>query len=198
MKALAYLDQAIKLLPKGRAWQVSADTWMGKLLLAHADGAARVDDRLLALLEECDPRTATEMIDAWEELVGLPDPCTGELTDLDDRRMAVWQKYTDRGGQSAAHFKEVAARLGYDVRIDEYDVMRCDGRAEDLVRDRAWKFAWTMVVRPTDEDTPDLGGFRNPGLECIVGRASPAHTTVLFDYPPLPEPTFWYNFVDGL
>lgn len=198
MDASDYLSQMLQLLPRGKAWKATPDSLLGKLLMAFPDGSARVDARMLDLLAEADPRTATELIGAWEETVGLPDGCTGALTDLDDRRAAVWQKYTAQGGQSAEHFKAVAASLGYDVRIDEYDVFTCVGRCDDFVRDTAWAFAWTVVVKPVDEDSPDLGPFQSPGLECIISGAAPSHTRALFDYPTMPAPTFHFNFIEGL
>ncbi|CAL4866741.1 hypothetical protein MMA231_00985 [Asticcacaulis sp. MM231] len=196
MNALEYLDQAVKLLPQGKVWQVTPDTIMGKLLLAFSDGMARVDARMMALLEEADPRTAADTIAAWETLVGLPDACTGELTDLDDRRAAVWQKYTDRGGQSPEHFKAVASGLGYDVDIIQYEVFSCESRCGDFVRDSGWAFAWTVVVKPVDEDTPELGATI-PGLECIISRSAPSHTATFFDYPAAPVPTLYFDFTQG-
>lgn len=173
MNALDYLGQFFRLLPKGRAWRVTPDTVMGKLLAAFAEGAAAFDQRLLDLIEEADPRTTTEMVDAWERFVGLPDGCTGALTDIDDRRAAIWQKLTSQGGQSRSYFIEVAARLGYVVTIQVFEPLYCTGLCDGTVFDESWRFVWQVTVAGADSA---------PVLECVLSRLRPAETVVFFTY----------------
>ncbi|EGF92412.1 hypothetical protein ABI_08480 [Asticcacaulis biprosthecium C19] len=173
MDAPAYLDQLLKLLPRGRAWSRAPESTLSKLMSAFADGAARFDARALELLEEADPRTTTELIDAWERVAGLPDTCTGTLTEIADRRAALWQKLTNSGGQSIAYFTEVAARLGYEIEITLFRPMYCTSPCTGLLFTTAWRFTWQVTVANAEEA---------PVMECVFNRLKPAETAVFFVY----------------
>ncbi len=198
MDAAAYLAQAIQLLPSGKAWQVTPDSMLGQLLGMSADGSAALDTLANSLLDEVDPRTTTQMVADWETVVGLPNACTPASTDIDDRRAAIWQKYTDQGGQSLPYFVALGVSLGYDIVIRELSQFTCESRCTDHVGDAQWAFTWKITVRPVDEDTPPLAAFQNPGFECIIRTASPAHMVPIFSYPALPVPTLWFDFTEGL
>lgn len=216
MDADAYLDAQIKMLPSGRAWQVSTDTLLGQLMLAFGDGAARLDARIYKLLEEADPRSTLELLSAWERVAALPDACTGQPNNINERRVALWQKLTSRGGQTIAYWQEVALRLGYRISIDEFRLADCNSGCNDALNDDRWAFAWRINVLPADEESNSsllptsaiatcnsdcnayLVGYGSLDIQCIVGRAAAAHTTVLFAFPPTPEPVFWFDFTTGL
>lgn len=62
-------------LPQGDAWPREAGTPLDRLMAWAGDGLARVDQRVLALLREADPRFTLELLAEWEDEYGLPDPC---------------------------------------------------------------------------------------------------------------------------
>lgn len=173
MNAQDYRDQQFKLLPQGRAWSRDPDSVLGKLLLAIGDGAARIEARARQLLLEMDPRTADETIADWETQLGLPDTCTGALTDLDDRRAAAWQKLTGTAGQSVPFLVAAAARLGFTVSIEEFRPTYCDCDCDAPVYGEEWHVAWGVLAEEAGPSTV---------LECVLSRARPAHTTVFFEY----------------
>lgn len=172
MNAADYLSQAFRLLAPGRAFTHSPTSNLGRLLQAKADGAARFDARCADLLKEADPRTANELIDAWETEAGLPDGCTGALTDLGQRQAALWQKVTGTGGQSRPYFTEVAHRLGYEVTIIEFRPANCESLCDATLFEEDWRFVWEVVV-PADSA---------PVLECVLNRLKPAETDLFFTY----------------
>lgn len=178
-----------------------------------AEPLARVDARGDALIGETDPRTTAEMLPDWERVVGLPDACSraaGEPT-LQERRAAIHQRWTARGGQSRAFFIAVAEALGYAVEIEEYrpfvcglsrcgerlwaprafrtGLSRCGGR---LAGDWPVRLIWTVrVLGP--RVTRFRSGASSAGerlmtlsraedLECQLRRRAPAHTWLVFDY----------------
>jgi len=210
--AEAYARQFAQLLPQGPAWRFAPDGAMASLLLALAAEFARIDSRALDLIEEADPRTALELLPDWERVAALPDTCTGAPDNVGERQAALHQKLTGVGGQNAAAFAEIAARLGYQIDIEEHHAARMGMRIGERLNRQDWAFAWTVHIRPFDgwleESTflavAEIGdrlgvrlrGFGALNLECVIRRAAPAHTHVLFAYEVEPSPAFWFDFTE--
>lgn len=110
----SYVRMLMELLPRGPAFSREKDGAVRKVMQALADELARVNGRGVDLLNESDPRTATETIADWERVLSLPDdrvlviPAT-----IEERRVAVTQKYANRGGQNVDFFVALAAACGY-------------------------------------------------------------------------------------
>ena len=186
MDAVAYASQTKGLLPAGAAWNGSTDSFLWKLLLASGDGAERLDARAFQLLEEADPRTTNELIDAWETVAALPDACTGELTSIDDRRVALWQKLTQTGGQTIAYYEAVALRLGCVIIIHEFPTFHAGSYCGSPCYGPLWKYVWQVEVLSATNGT-DV-------LVCVLRRLKPAHTAVIFDNTDAFTPFFFYDF----
>jgi uncharacterized protein YmfQ (DUF2313 family) len=199
-----------QLLPRGAAWDMAAGGTFARLIEALAAEFARIDARVLDLLDEADPRTALETLVDWERVAGLPDACTGQPDNVGERQVALLQKLTGIGGQRPEDFIELAARIGYEIEITEHRPLRTGFRAGDPCNDEAWAHAWTVTVQPFDgAGRPVLAiahfkvgdpvgtrvrGFGSLDLECVISRAAPAHTTVIFAYVIEREPDFWIDF----
>ncbi|MEL7784048.1 putative phage tail protein [Citromicrobium bathyomarinum] len=204
-----YAAQLIRLLPQGPAWEFAPDGAFARLLSALAAELARVDARILDLVEEADPRTALETLVDWERVTGLPDSCTGAPDNAGERQVALLQKLTGVGGQSIPALKALAEGIGYEVEIEEHRPFRMGARMRDRVNDDAWAHAWTVRVHPPDglfdfRETLSffhmgsrmgdrLRGFGALDLECVIGRAAPAHTRMIFAYHIEPEADFWID-----
>lgn len=212
--AAAYAEQLTQLLPPGPAWPREPDTLLGRLLQALADELARVDGRAFNLLDEADPLTALELLGDWERVAGLPDPCIPIATTTRERQIAVARKISGIGGQSIPFFEELAARLGLEVEIVEHRPFRAGCAAGLPVYGEAWAHAFTVRALPPSDSSNDparlqfvafragaghsgdrLRSFGAADLECVIGRAAPAHAAVLFAYPQEPEPALWFSFL---
>ncbi|MFB0874557.1 YmfQ family protein [Sphingobium sp. sgz301303] len=195
MAAAAYLAQMQALLPRGAAWARETGSMLSALLSAFAQECARLDARAHALLEEVDPRTASEMLGDWEAVLGLPDTCTAAETQIDARRRAAWRKLAYQAGQTPAFFVSLAATMGYQIVIHEFDP-DVDDYAPSLAAEVAagrWRFVWRVeVVNVTPfilfragsrAGERLLEGGAASSLECVFQAAKPAHTHVIFTYP---------------
>ena len=183
--ATAYVEALFALLPPGRFWRRGdLSTRLARTFRGLAEEAVRIHDRGLDLIEELDPRTATDTIDAWERLLGLPDPCVSEAlqpSTLGERQDAAFAKWTSRGGQSAAYFEDLAIALGVGppVNIVEgpYLPFRVAiGRMGDRLNPHGSQFIWILqapAATPLD---------KRAQLECLVDRYKPAHTLALYEY----------------
>lgn len=208
--AEGYRAQLRQLLPPGAAWNIEPGSVFDRLLIAFADEFARVDVRALALIEEADPRSALELLPDWERVAALPDACTGAPDNVGERQVALHQKLTRTGAQNAAAFIEIAARVGYAISIEEHRPARMGMRLGERLNGPLWTFTWTVHVRPFDGYLEEstfiaqarigdrlgvrLRGFGALNVECLIRRAAPAHTTVLFAYDVEPTASFWIDF----
>jgi len=193
LPAADYLANLQALLPQGFAWPRAQDAALTRLLLAWADELARLDNRAVDLIEEADPRTTGELFGDWERLAGLPDACVlayGVTQTAAQRRDALLAKLTARGGQSAAYYIALAARLGYTITISEHKTYTVRSKVNDPLNDLPWRFVFTVhaplntVRRFTVKSAVNepLAGWGNELLECVISRLKPAHTHVLFAY----------------
>lgn len=192
MTAADYRDQIKALLPPGLAYQFEQDGAMAGLIAAMADEMARVDAAGLLLVEESDPRTTSAMFQDWEYDYGLPDLCDNSVPSMVERRQLLLAKIMGIGGQSPSYFIELAAIFGYTITITEFHPFRVDeSDVDDALYGDEWAYAW-QVNAPVDvitEFTVDesavgdaLREWGDTRLECVIGRAKPAHTNVIFAY----------------
>lgn len=165
-----------RLSPRGKAWAATgAATGLQLFYRAMGEELARINDQLLDVIEESDPRTTTELVDGWERVLGLPDPCDpSPPTLLADRREAIHARLIARGGSQPGLVADVISAAGYDATEIELGAMfRVDesGVDERLYDDEAWAFVW-FVWRLT---TPVQGWAR---LQCLLDRIKPSASIV--------------------
>lgn len=182
MDVIAYARQLKQLLPPGRLWNLEPSSTLSKLFLGIAEELARVDARGLVLIEESDPRTASETLAEWERMLGLPDEDVLEVpATTEARRQAIVSKLLKTGGQSRAYYIALAAAAGYVVTIyDEYglELFRVNrGRIGDRLYGPAWAHTWKVTVQP-----PAGSALTHAELERIIRHVAPAHTVVIFEY----------------
>ena len=171
----AYARQLRHLLPRGRLWEAPTGSLLDALLHAIGDELARVDSRGVDLLEEADPRTATETLDAWERVLAIPRQATDA-----ERRLAVTTALVQQGGQTPAYYTALAAAAGYAVTITPSFgalVLRAGFRAGDRCFGTEWAHTWEVRVSP-----PTGAALSHGELEAAIRATAPAHTVVLFTY----------------
>jgi uncharacterized protein YmfQ (DUF2313 family) len=174
LSAADYRHALQALLPRGPAWSRALEAVLTLLLWALAEEFARVDGRAGTLRRQIDPRTADELLPEWEDLLGLPDTCTGELGTMQQRQEAAYAKLIATGGAGRQYFIDVAATLGYTITIT------------DLVTPHVWQVnAGATTIN--DFTAGSLAGeqlrtWGNELLECAIEGRKPAHTRVIFAY----------------
>lgn len=207
MNRASYLTYMQDLLPRGQAWVRRVSSWLTIVLDIIAGELARIHGRALDLLNEADPRTASELLPDWERNAGLPDGCSAVSTTIQERRVALHQKLTSGGGQSNAYWLSIAERLGYEIGITERRPFTC-GRDQcgrdriegpnstiivGLVDDMRVRFHWSIkVLGPrvtyflcgvSECGIDTLAKFtRAEDLECMLHRLKPAHAELVFSY----------------
>ena len=187
----AALHGMLALLAPGWALPRDADAVLGRLLSAPAAQLAAAEAAGAALLDEADPRGTSELLEDWERVAGLPDPCLGPAPTIAQRRARLVQQLTETRGQSPAFFVAIAQQLGVaSATITEFREHDCGQDCEAPMHGADWRFAWRLnlpsvpVVDSTAEDaceTP-LRVWGDTTVECVVLGLAPAHTIPLFGY----------------
>lgn len=186
-----YGHMLASLLPQGASWPRESTSVLRRLLNGLASELFRVDSRSVDLLAEADPRLASELLEEWERMVGLPDPCVTEALGVQARRAAVESRLTSVGGQSRAFFMELASRLGYSITIDEF-ASEAEAIAGGIpYTGTSWAHTWRVNAPEQTVRTFRVGEacvgeplriWGNEQLECAFNRLKPAHTVLLFAY----------------
>ena len=123
-----YLAALLALLPNGKLWDDlrQPDSGLYEILDACAATFARFDSRCDDLRNELDPRFTRELLNDWEALTGLPDPCALGMADtLQTRRADLVSKITRSGGQTEASYLALASAMGYTIEIVNYRPFVC-------------------------------------------------------------------------
>ncbi|NUB13815.1 DUF2313 domain-containing protein [Azospirillum brasilense] len=150
--------------------------------------------RDLAARVAAPPAPTPQLLPEWGASLGLPDACTGPAVGLAERRKRVVSKLVDTGGQSRTYYIALAAALGFPgCTITEYAAFSvgsgCDASLNTA--DTGWPHAWRFNVpvqagavsfNATSGCDEALRGWGSATLECVIRRAAPAHTAVLFGY----------------
>jgi uncharacterized protein YmfQ (DUF2313 family) len=189
-----YARAMADLLPWGWAWTRDPDSVLMATIAGLAVEYARVHGRDCDLLAEAYPGTAIETLTDWERICGLPDPCTGPLDTVQERRLAVLAKLASRGGQSRQYFIDVAAAVGFTITIEEFTPFRAGmGRAGDPLYGIDWMYYWRVISWEANQKIiafrvgqsvtrERLRSWGNDMLECLIRGLMPAHTIVQFTY----------------
>ena len=186
--ATDFLWQFQRLLPRGRIWHRGWGTLQAELLLLLMPSWVRLHNALNDLIAEIFPCSTTELLPEWEATLGLPDPCIGELSTVQQRQTAVCTKFCARGGQSKDYFIALAASIGYTITITEFAPFRASvNRAGDPLNSEDWAFYWQISAPETavvyfragvSTAGEPLAAWGNETLMCLIERYAPAHTII--------------------
>jgi len=195
MNVQAWLASLQALLPPGRAFTREPEANFTKLLEAMAAMFSSAESLAVELRNQsADPLSATDMLPDWERLLGLPDDCLVDVAlSLSDRQRIAGQRLVELGGQSRAHFIDLAARLGEPgCTISEFRPFNCNDDCNDALNGADDRFTWRVniphpaadvrLMTCSDDCTSALQEFTPSLIECPISERRPAHTTVIFSY----------------
>lgn len=191
-RLLDYVLQFKQLLPRGRLWEsLKDDPVLDGYIEAECEEDVRIESRALNLINETNPLKTFELLPEWEAWAGLPEPClAGESRTLEQRQIALHAKLTRKGGQSIPYFISLAADIGFEITITEFQIHNMDSSVDDPFYDENWIFYWqvnapaeTITYKSVMSDVDSaLASWGNELLECVITRYRPAHTNVIFAY----------------
>jgi uncharacterized protein YmfQ (DUF2313 family) len=164
LTAAAYARMLSALLPPGKLWRTVGSV-LEKLLLGSADELERVDGRGDDLLDEADPRTATELLDEYERELDLDEAATTA-----ERRARVVARLIARQRYRPADFQEsLAPLLGQDAA--DVVVIETSHASAVAMGDVREIFRFFIYRDPTAAGTYYLDSAQE-----LVDQIKPSHT----------------------
>lgn len=169
-----YVAALQALFPRGLAWPRDASATQTALLAGLAPSLYRVNADANQLLVDAFPATVDAMLLEWNATLGLPDATGYTGDDLPTQQAQVVAALTDSGGQSAAYFIGVAARLGLTITIYGYRPWTVDDPVDVPIYGPDWAHAWCVTATAEGDYT---------SLRALFERYKPAHTHILWNVP---------------
>lgn len=114
----AWTDVLQQLMPRGRAWSRESTSDLHKLVNSISARYERAENNSHTLLNEMRPEATQQLLPEWEEYLGLPE-CEATEQSFELRRSAVVEKDRRRGGLQTWQIEQLAAALGFTVKIYE-------------------------------------------------------------------------------
>jgi len=165
MRSLADYKHALyALLPSGPIWpsQAGEQPVWDDLIDSIAPEFQRVDARGEDLIQEAIPQAdgstyPDELLEDWERVAGLPEPCTTVIGTETNRRQALIAKLRGPGSPTAAKFLEILAGYGItgDIVQGYYTIDSIDRTTGGSKTPPLWVFAATGSVTYNDGVGPD-------------------------------------------
>lgn len=185
------------LIPRGAIWELweyfegaiqsggTKRSWLGGVLWAFSDEAAKVEENLLALPVEAVPGLSNWLLPNWERTLGLPDPSAPAPTTDDARREVAHAKYTTKPeGMAASFYIALAASYGSTIvvvenpggepfRVDQNRVDRFQGDVNFARLNSALGSPnyWQIKISASDPNKDRLA--------VLFQRFKPAHTILV-------------------
>ena len=163
------------LLPQGWVWPRDPRSVQQRTLAGMAMEYSRLYVRDCDLLAEADPCNALETLSDWERVLGLPDPCTGPLETLQQRRAAVCAKIALFGDTTLESMQDYMRRRGVDAELEAGP-----GRFDFTVWTPEVNPVWFRAGQSTAGERIRIWG--NQMLECGIEYIKPAHTRPVIAY----------------
>jgi len=165
-------------LPGGKVFAAARDNFTNlfAFLRGLASEMARVEDFLIDLYSELDPRTTIVFIEEWESNLGIPDDCIFIADTIEERRKNILIKLTSLGAQTEEDFVSLALLLGFAIQITR----------PPSGPDR--RFIWIIsgvdiLVNVPEYDVPFIpnatGG--QTVMQCLFQKLRPANTELQFE-----------------
>lgn len=182
---------AMNLLPRGRAYTRDLNSTLAKFFGAIADLLTRFHSDASNIVDtELYPPATQAMLAEWEADFGLPDPCTPQPQTYEQRIAALLARITDQGSLSRAKYIALAAALGFEITITEFEPTTCTDDCTDPILEIEWRFAWQVNAPETTvteltcigDCVSPLRSWGNEPLECALRGANRPSRSVLFSY----------------
>lgn len=160
-----YRRMMFDLLPPWKLWRRTEGSVLSKLLTACADELARLEVRVVNLLDEADPQTAVELLPEYERELGLVAAATvAERQAQIVSRLVARQRFRPVDFQTA-----LAPLLGQDAAdVDVIETSRADAVAMDDDREIYRFFVYRNPALP--------GTYYLDAAQALVDQIKPSHT----------------------
>ena len=150
-----------------------------KVLLGLASEFIYFRNKINEVVDEYDPNQTTQLIEEWENFVGIPDSCISNTGTLEERRSNILLKLAGINATTKKQFKTIINTLGFSANVDSaIDVASLPFTLPFILVSEA-EAPFTIIVT-LDES---LQNDPVPAiLICLFNKLIPAHCQVFFRF----------------
>jgi len=189
-----YQLQLKQLHPRGKLWTslLRDDSVYSKFLKGIATEFAHINERVVDLMAEADPRSTVELLPDWEQAHAIPGDCGYLGATIAERQLLLTAKVTEQVSDNNQELIDTAEFLGFaPATTTEYESHSVDSSVDAPLYGEDWRFAIKLsvtdqaVIAFTVESAVDesLGQeLPRTKLECTINKTAPAHCVVIFEY----------------
>ena len=161
----------MSLLPTGKAWKFSENDIGMRIIRAIAREFQRIEDRKNQLILEMTPKTASEMLEDWEQALNIP---IDKSKDIQVRRDAVTYKLLHRRFEpSQEGFNSLAKSVDVIVKkYIEYSYERGGYQSS------SFNNVCTIIIDEERTETQNIDRFKR-----LVQAYTPAHVSIIYHIP---------------
>ena len=142
---LRYTEALVKLLPRGKLWNVNPGSVFYKILKGLSGEFSRIEGRGTALSDEASIITATETLPEYAREHGLRPK---KLLTVEQKRSQILIKLRDRGGASLEYLIGQVKALGFEASLGNRSfASHCSLRSGQAVRSKKWDAALFVDVK---------------------------------------------------
>ena len=162
-----------------------------KVLVGLANEFLRFRAKVDEVYDEYNINQTTNLIEEWEQVVGIPDECFGNTGTIEQRRMNVLLKLAGINATTAKQFEDIAAILGFTVIVKSGVDESFLAQTLPFILLNGDEAAFTIVVDTINLPFPSvlpqtlaftLGASETDILKCLFDKLKPANTQVIFKY----------------
>lgn len=114
-----WTNSLLAQMPRGVLWQRSTSLDLYKYTQGYASRLQQAEASADSLLLEMRPESTLQLLDEWDEYLGLPECTPNPPSSIEYRRYAIVEKYHRKGGLQAWNIQKLATDLGFTVEVDE-------------------------------------------------------------------------------
>lgn len=146
-----WTNSVLAQMPRGILWQRATSLDLYKYTQGYAPRLESAEASADSLLLEMRPETTLQLLDEWEEYLGLPECTLEPVSSIEYRRAAVAEKYHRKGGLQAWNIQKLATDLGFTVAVNETFPHHCIRSCIYPV----WEQKYRHILRVTVFGIPD-------------------------------------------
>lgn len=183
-------------LPEGKLYDAknTQSSNFYQLIASFAQEYTRVQEKINELATESDMSQTQELIEAWEEALGIPDSCFTTDVSLTQRQLQCVVKFAQMNVQTEADFVQLANTLGYQIEIIHSTTHAIFPMIFPILLGTAKQARFTMIVKFIDINKPTnvfpitfSFTFQTENLiECIFSYLKPANVKIIYWYKDYP------------
>lgn len=162
-----------------------------KILIGLASEWLNFRDKINEVSNQYNPKTTTQLIQEWEEFVGIPDSCIPVASTIEQRRLNILLKLAGINATTENQFKKIAEILGYNIQVSNGASTSTFPLTLPFLLISEASAPYTIVITLPSSIEPS--GFpltfpftltaQQPAiLNCLFDKLKPANTQLFFRY----------------